>query len=98
MSVEGEKSVVDVLPSHQLESGLATQGEMDLARRWTEAIMPDLDGGWLDQWLGTSLPFSFRFDGKESDSILSQWETQAEDENNQKKLIWTDEATGLRVI
>jgi len=96
MGIEEEKSMIDVLPSHQLESGLVTQSEMDLARRWTEAITPDSDGDWLDQWLGASLPFSFRFDGKESDSILSQWETQ--DEDNQKKFIWTDEATGLRII
>jgi len=98
MSVEGKRSIIDVLLPHQLESGLVTQSEMDLARRWTEVITSDADGDWLDQWLGASLPFSFRFDGKESDLILSQWETQEGNESNQKKFIWMDETNGLRVI
>ena len=107
MDIKAKKSVVNVLLPHQLESGLVTESELHFSQQWVEAITPDdggklPDGAWLGQWLGTAFPFSFRYGGKESDSILSQWQFQEGKQNNdsdsdQREFIWTDEATGLRL-
>ena len=98
MATEGENSIVDGLLSHQLESGLVTQGEINLANRWVETItQDDKSENWLDSWLGLSLPFSFKYDGKESDSVLSQWKLEKKGEGNCKEFVWTDEATKLRL-
>jgi alpha-galactosidase len=105
MDIKAENSIVNILPSHQLESGLVTESELHLAQQWAEAIIPD-DGGklsgdvWLDQWLSTALPFSFRYGGKES--LLNQWQLHEKERNtdsdsDQREFIWTDEATGLRL-
>jgi alpha-galactosidase len=93
--------VVDVLPPYQLESGLVTRSEVHLAERWREAVAPDNKekSPWLDQWLSTELPFSFRYDGKGSASLLSRWPLQKQGQNAdpQQEFIWTDAASGLRI-
>jgi alpha-galactosidase len=52
--------------------------------------------------LSTGLPFSFRYGGKESATLLGQWglergEQKGDSLGRQQELIWTDAATGLRL-
>jgi hypothetical protein len=76
----GTRQTVDVLLPHQLESSLVTHNELQLARQWGEAVTasgPKESHGdvwWLDQWLNTARPFSFRYGGKDSASFLEQWQ------------------------
>jgi len=107
MDTKSENSIVDDLSSHQSESGIVTKNELYLAQQWAKAVTPDDKGeltadDWLDQWLGTTLPFSFRYAGKESDAILSEWQIQKgqsiSNSNCEKnEFIWTDENTGLQL-
>ena len=100
-------SIVDVLPAHQVESGIVTEGELGLAQRWVAAVTPgDADqapgDAWLDHWLGTALPFSFRYGGQPASEVLSQWQLQEgeprPDANcNTQSFVWIDAATGLQL-
>jgi alpha-galactosidase len=96
--------VVDFMSPHQLEGGLVTRSELQLAEHWTRAVT--LDGKekspWLDQWLGTAVPFSFRYGGKESASLLGEWQLQKRERKSdshadQCEFVWTDAATGLQL-
>ncbi|MCL5997236.1 MAG: hypothetical protein M1546_14455 [Chloroflexi bacterium] len=53
--------VIESLSPHQLESGMVTQHELDMARRWSDSITAPEDTGWLDGWLGQDYPFSFKY-------------------------------------
>ena len=99
-------AVAPVLGAHQAESGIVTERELDLSQRWVEAVTPDCGGQrcgdvWLDRWLGTELPFSFRYGGQEWDAALDQWllgdTFETSDASQGSVFVWTDEATGLRV-
>jgi len=84
-----------------------TQAELHLATQWFGAINPfsadkSQSGAWLSEWLSTPLPFSFRFDGQESSSLLARRQLQMgkssdDSYSEQREFVWTDAATGLRV-
>jgi len=98
-------NIVDSLPLHQAESSLVTQRELALAGRWMRVVAPDeedMDTNevWLDNWLNTAIPFSFRYGGIESDKLLPQWQLSIgaqKEEGNQQEFVWIDQSTGLRL-
>jgi len=100
------RQIADVLPPHQLESGLVTHKELQLAQQWGEAVTASSPKGshadmWLNRWLNIARPFSFRYGGKDSVSLLEQWQLQkgehkTDSHSEQQELIWTDAATGLQ--
>ena len=99
--------MISLLPPYQLESSLVTLAEVDFTKRWVHAVTPDdgalSDDAWLDGWLGTSLPFSFRYGARGSTSVLQQWQIQkssgkTQTHTEQGKFIWNDEDSGLKVI
>ena len=60
---------VAALPPHLAESGIPTQAEVLLVKNWLATIAAAREGrppaqAWLEQWLGTALPFRFRYDGR----------------------------------
>ena len=89
------------------ESSQVTPHELQLAQEWFAAITPDGAGKlpsekWLDQWLSTALPFSFRYGGKEINSLLTGWqfregEAREDSDGEQRELIWVDTDTGLQL-
>ena len=89
------------------ESSQVTPHELQLAQEWFAAISPDGAGKlpsekWLDQWLSTALPFSFRYGGKEINSLLAGWqfregEAGENSSGQQRELIWVDTDTGLQL-
>ncbi|MEM2905804.1 MAG: alpha-galactosidase, partial [Candidatus Bathyarchaeia archaeon] len=96
--------VVDVLPPHLAESSLTTRDELLLTQRWLEAITSSGEGGraceaWLDGWLSTSLPFSFRYGGQESAALLPSWKRRkgTVEEGSVREFLWTDPDGGLRL-
>ena len=65
---------VERLPAHLAESGLVTQKEDLLAQSWfleVTAVKPS--AAWLDGWLSTKLPFSFRYGGRDFADPQNQW-------------------------
>lgn len=106
-----ENGMFNALPPHQAESGLVTQNELHLVQRWVQAVTSNARGkshdrkycgAWLDQWLSMAFPFSFRYGGKESVSILGQWQLQEGERNadsvsDRQESIWMDAATGLQL-
>jgi alpha-galactosidase len=96
-------------PQHAFgsESSQVTPHELQLAEEWLAAIAPDAKGGlpsekWLDQWLRTSLPFNFRYGGKEGNSLLPAWhfregEAKEDSHSQQREFIWADPDSGLQV-
>ena len=101
------RNVVLNLADHQRESGIVTRGELDLAKRWWREIVPGDDragqsDGWLDGWLGTRLPFSFRYGGQDSSEIMKRETLQecsgvSEDGALAREFKWQDADTGLAV-
>ena len=97
--------VVDSLLPDQSESGLVTQRELDLAEKWLTAVT-DTGAGkpeWVEEWLGTALPFSFQYGGKPSAGLLKTWRLQVGEpkvgrEAIERELTWDDRETGLRVV
>ena len=97
-----------VPPAYESESSLVTQAEMDLATRWLGAIDPlradrEQSGPWLSQWLSTDLPFSFRYGGEHSGTLLRRLQIQAGGKransySEQTEFTWTDPSSGLRVL
>ncbi len=84
---------------------LVTTDELDSARQWGEAITENRrrqGGEWLENWLGTELPFSFRYGGEPSQSLLSKWhlrtrEAPGNSYSHQTELTWNDPGSGLEV-
>ena len=102
--LEQGSRVVDVLPAHQSESGIVTRKELGLAEDWVHQVasVRNEDPPWLDGWLRTALPFSFQYGGESSSSLLSEWqlnkgEVKVESNRTLQQLVWSDEATGLRL-
>jgi alpha-galactosidase len=104
---EAAESPVDLLLAHQSESGLVTRAELRLSQHWFEAVIP---GGtnqlapatWMDQWLGTRLPFSFDYGGEHSSALLNHWQlernkTGGDSDLEREEFRWTDPSTGLQV-
>ena len=97
------EGAVETLPEHQAESGLVTRSELQLATEWLKAIMPEAAaGGWVDGWLGTGLPFSFKFGTRQSDELLQgcrmeQRDEGEEDGSRRTVFTWTEPETGLQV-
>ena len=74
----GSKTEIDVLPAYQSESSIVSEGELHAARQWLAALSPNNapgspTGNWLKEWLNTELPFSFRYGGSESSTLLARW-------------------------
>lgn len=85
---------VDALLPYQAESSLVTKKEMRVAAAWTTAVTSTGQGSaWVEQWLGTALPFSFQYAGVDSASFLQKWLLH----RDQSELSWTDPQTGLRI-
>jgi alpha-galactosidase len=94
------------LPAHLAESGVPTQGEIDLVGTWLEAIVADeavknsAEAG-LDDWIGTELPFGFQYGGKDFASLAGVWKfqhTEPKQEGNVQtwERSWTDPETALK--
>ena len=108
-SWEAPSAVVAPAPPHAygFESSQVTPHELQLAQEWFAAIAPDGRGGsppekWLDQWLSTALPYSFRYGGKEGNSLLMGWqfrEGEGRDDSygEQREFIWADADTGMQL-
>ena len=98
MGNEGLKPVAALAP-YQLESGLVTAKELAQGKDWFEALT-DRRPGWLDDWAGTALPFSFNLDGKAISSLIENWKFNSESKSDglEKKLSWTDPDSGLQLI
>jgi hypothetical protein len=92
--------------AYRAESSQVTPHELQLAQEWFAAITPDERGSlpsekWFDQWLGATLPFSFRYGGKEGNPLLAGWqfhEGEAREDSyfQQREFIWADADTGLQ--
>ena len=97
--------VFDVLPAHQSESGLVTANELRVTEEWTTRLLAggSAGSGWLEGWLGTATPFSFRYGDASSSTLLGGWqlaqgESKVDSDRVFQELVWSDPATGLRVI
>lgn len=72
---------LSALAPHQLESGLVTEREIDRVRRWTRAVAHEENDAlpepaWLDDWLGTGIPFSFEYGGGVFAERSRSWDRQ----------------------
>ena len=95
------------LPAHLAESGIPTQGEIGLVGSWLEAVASSLEFKqppqvWYEQWLGWTLPFSFRYDGKDFPGAGSDWQFHRSDVSRQadvetQEWTWLHVKTGLKV-
>ena len=95
------------LPPHQLESGLVTSGEVELSQRWVATVTADVKPlnvpTYVADWLSTTLPFTFKYGGLASASLLPHWsrhcdQPHTDSVSQRQSIVWTDPATGLRVI
>jgi len=99
-----KNKITDALLPHQLESSTVTQDELDFIQRWLKALSEEtLTDTWLDQWLGISYPFSFRYGDRESSEVMGKWliqkaDTKTDADIEHYELIWIDESTGLRLV
>ena len=99
-----KNKITDALLPHQLESSTVTQDELDFIQRWLKALNEEtLTDTWLDQWLGISYPFSFRYGDRESSEVMGKWliqkaDTKTDADIEHYELIWIDESTGLRLV
>ena len=103
--IESQGLVFDALPAHQSESGRVTRNELRVTEEWATRLLAggSDDSGWLEGWLGTKTPFSFQYGDENSSTLLSGWQLeQGESEVGSdrvfRELVWSDPATGLRVI
>jgi hypothetical protein len=92
------------LHPQELESGIVTTAELNLSQRWFDAVTRAAGSpAWVDQWLGTALPFRFRYGGTESSAILPGWQLErgqprAAASSVEQDLTWKDPATGLEMV
>ena len=96
------------LPAHLAESGIPTEGEVALAEGWLKTIMPDEAGkpssqAWFDGWIGTGLPFSFRYDDQAFSAADDAWKfqrgnVQREADVETQDWSWLHAKTGLKVV
>jgi alpha-galactosidase len=100
-----EIGIVDALAPYQSESGLVTRKELRLAEQWVASVTSEGSEKlpWVNQWLGTALPFSFKYGGERSDRLLQQWQLQKgrierDPQSVRQEYVWSDKGTGLRVI
>lgn len=106
-SANPEAPVKDLSP-HEAESGAVTAKEMQLAQRWYETVtqgglVTSSPNPWVDQWLGSGLPFSLRYGGEHSDTLLKRLQFQAGSKaadsfSEEAEFTWSDSSTGLRVL
>ena len=99
-----QSGIVETLLPYQSESGLVTRKELRLTKQWLDTVTSESGErpAWLNQWLGTALPFSFQYGGKPSDAFLKAWqlekaEPKVDPQATRQELVWTDKATGLRL-
>jgi len=102
-------SAFDALPAHLSESGTPTKAELAVAERWQAAIVPGEDdkesaAAWLDQWLGTTLPFRLRVGGAEWQPAAQGWKFTREPAGQhatavaqEQQVQWTHPASGLKL-
>ena len=93
------------LAAHAIESGMPTEGEVALVKLWLDAIAPDRGTSaqpWLSNWVGTSLPFSFRYDGRDFAADAKAWQFHRSDPQRKSDVetqdwSWLHAKTGLKV-
>jgi alpha-galactosidase len=90
---------VPALAPYQQESGLVTEKELAQSKAWFEALLTRRPG-WLDEWAGTGLPFSFNLDGKAISSLLENWKFSSASKSDglERELSWTEPDSGLQLI
>ena len=97
---------VKSLPAHLAESGIPTEGEIALVDGWLKALAAGQQSGpaaqaWFDRWIGTALPFSFRYDGKDFTGTSDAWQFHLSDVRRQGNVetqdwSWLHAKTGLK--
>ena len=70
-------------PAQDSGSSVVTQDELQASRLWHAAITapaasPSQTTEWFDDWLGAAPPFSFRYGGESSGSLLAKWQLHKE--------------------
>ncbi len=93
-----EGGPADSLGLHESESSRVTRHEMELAEAFLAAISPQQSvhahsEAWLEDWLGTALPFGFRYDGRENAALLAVWPSQVKDDKDSsgrhRSIVWS---------
>jgi alpha-galactosidase len=89
------------------ESSLVTEDELQASRQWHAALTTPAPnqtqtGEWFDAWLGTATPFSFRYGGEPSSSLLAKWQLdkepfQSDSHSEQGSVVWKDPQSGLQL-
>ena len=105
-AVRAAEGPVKTLPAHLAGSGIATEGEVALVDGWLKALAAGQQGGpaahaWFDHWIGTALPFNFRYDGKDFTGTSDAWQFQCSDVRRQGNVemqdwVWLHAKTGLK--
>jgi alpha-galactosidase len=99
---------VDALPAHLAESGIPTAGEVGMVEAWLKTVAAGQEGSplaqpWFDHWLGDTLPFSFRYDGRDFTGTGNGWQFQRGQPRREagaqtQDWTWLHAKTGLKVV
>src|SRR5580658_11233302 len=94
-------------PVEDSGSSVVTQDELQASRLWHAAISAPVANQsqateWFDDWLGTARPFSFRYGGESSASLLAKWQLHKEDTRGdsqwaESNLTWREPENRLQV-
>jgi alpha-galactosidase len=78
------------------ESSLVAPAELHLAGQWFDAVTATgaNQPAWVDQWVGSALPFRFTYHGEDSRTLLPKWRL----ERAGQRLTWRDPVTNLELI
>jgi alpha-galactosidase len=96
------------LPAHLAESGIPTWSEVGLVNHWLAVVAGGQMGQgpaqtWCEQWLGTGLPFSFRYDGRDFTGAGNGWQFTGRHNHHRETALdtadwtWLHAKTGLKV-
>ncbi len=106
--LQASEQPVKSLANHLAESGIPTEPEVDVVEGWLKTIVDGQDAkamsqAWFDSWIGTELPFSFRYDGKKFTGRDPGWRFEAgkparQSDGETRDLTWRHADTGLKVV
>jgi hypothetical protein len=96
--VDATGQIRDSLPRSEEESGIATKNEMQLSEAWFNTIRADRlnRAPWVNDWVGSALPFSFQFNGVDSGDLSNKWKLDRNELSGLQEMSWRYPATGLR--